>query len=228
MIVAIDGPAGAGKSTIAQRVARALDFQLIDTGAIYRTLAWRAIQQGCDLTNPAQLADLASALHFDFRRDAAGQNTLVCDGQLMGDEIRTPHVSLASSQISSFPAVRQALLQIQRDLGERASSVLEGRDIGTVVFPHAEAKIFLTASDEIRAQRRLQQMQARGEEADFQVVLAEIVARDRRDTERDVAPLRQAPDAVAVDTSQLTIDQVVAEILAIVAHVKKSPSSDED
>lgn len=221
MIVAIDGPAGAGKSTIAQRVAQALGFQLIDTGAIYRTLAWRAIQAGCDLHDPAQLAELASTLHFDFRRNAAGHNTLVCDGQVMGDEIRAPHVSLASSQISSFPAVRQALLQIQRDLGERANSVLEGRDIGTVVFPAAEAKIFLTASDEIRAHRRLQQMQARGEQAELSSVLAEIVERDRRDTERDVAPLRQAPDAVAVDTSQLTIDQVVAEILDIVA--QKTP-----
>lgn len=217
MIVAIDGPAGAGKSTIARQVAQRLGFQLIDTGAIYRTVAWRAVEQELDLDDAAAIAKLAAALRFDFKRDEAGQNTLICDGQVMGDEIRTPAISLASSQISSHPELRQALLQIQRDLGERASSVLEGRDIGTVVFPNADVKIFLTASNEIRAQRRVDQMRERGESAEFAEVLAEIVERDRRDSERAAAPLKRAKDAVDLDTSALDIDQVVARILEIVA-----------
>jgi len=217
MIVAIDGPAGAGKSTIARRVAERLDFQLIDTGAIYRTVAWRAVQEQVNLDDASAIAELAASLRFDFTRDARGQNQLICDGRVMGDEIRTPAISLASSQISSHPELRQALLQIQRDLGERASSVLEGRDIGTVVFPAAEVKIFLTASNEIRAQRRLGQMQERGEAAELAEVLSEIVARDRRDSERAAAPLKRAEDAVDLDTSKLDIDQVVAKILEVVA-----------
>lgn len=217
MIVAIDGPAGAGKSTIARRVAQRLDFQLIDTGAIYRTVAWRAIEAQLDLDDAAAIAEMAASLRFDFKRDEGGENTLICDGRAMGNEIRTPEISLASSQVSSHPELRQALLQIQRDLGERASSVLEGRDIGTVVFPGAEVKIFLTASNEIRAQRRVDQMRERGESAELAKVLAEIVERDRRDSERATAPLKRADDAVDLDTSALDIDQVVARILEIVA-----------
>jgi cytidylate kinase len=216
MIVAIDGPAGAGKSTIARLVAERLDYQLIDTGAIYRTVAWRALEENLDLDEADDVADLAASLRFDFRREGGGENVLICDGRPMSDEIRAPHVSLASSQISSYPAVRRALLDIQRDLGRRASSVLEGRDIGTVVFPDARVKIFLTASDDIRANRRLEQMKERGEDADLADVLAEIVERDRRDSERDIAPLKQADDAVAVDTSELDVDEVVEKILEIV------------
>lgn len=216
MIVAIDGPAGAGKSTIARRVAERLNFQLIDTGALYRTVAWHAVQAKMDLDDAAAIARLAASLRFDFRRDAQGTNQLICDGRVMGDEIRTPAISLASSQISSHPELRQALLQIQRDLGERASSVLEGRDIGTVVFPGAEVKIFLTASNEIRARRRLGQMQERGQAAELADVMAEIVERDRRDSQRAAAPLRRAEDAVDLDTSNLDIDQVVAKILEVV------------
>lgn len=216
MIVAIDGPAGAGKSTIAHRVAGALGFQLIDTGAIYRTVAWRALKASKDLSDSAAVAQLAAGLRFDFQLGPDGENIVLCDERPMGDEIRTPEISLASSKISGFPAVRAALLQIQRDLGERASSVLEGRDIGTVVFPNAEVKIFLTASDKIRAERRLAQMQKRGEDSTYEAVLKEIVERDRRDSERDVAPLKRAPDAHHLDTSQLDIDQVVAKILEIV------------
>lgn len=218
MIVAIDGPAGAGKSTIARRVARRLDFQLIDTGAIYRTVAWRAVEAEMNLEDAPAIAELAASLHFDFKRDEQGENRLICDGRVMGNEIRTPEISLASSQISSHPELRQALLQIQRDLGERASSVLEGRDIGTVVFPKADVKIFLTASNEIRAQRRVDQMRERGEAAELEQVLAEIVERDRRDSERATAPLKRADDAVDLDTSKLNIDQVVAKILEVVTN----------
>lgn len=216
MIVAIDGPAGAGKSTIAHRVAEELGFQLIDTGAIYRAVAYRTLEDGEDLDSPEEVAVLAASLHFDFRRDDDGENVLYVDGEPMGDEIRTPHVSRATSQISSYSAVRQALLDIQRELGRRESSVLEGRDIGTVVFPDADAKIFLTASKEVRAHRRLEQLQERGEDADLDEVLTDIVERDKRDSERDVAPLKKADDAVAVDTSEMDIDEVVERILEVV------------
>jgi cytidylate kinase len=216
MIVAIDGPAGAGKSTIAYRVAEKLNFQLIDTGAIYRTVAYRALEHGKDLESAEEVAALAASLHLDFERDDDGENLLYCDDEPMGTEIRTPHVTLASSQISSHSAVRKALLGIQRDLGQRESSVLEGRDIGTVVFPDADVKIFLTASREVRAQRRLEQMQEQGIEGDLDEVYDEIVDRDRRDMERDVAPLKQADDAVAIDTSQMDINEVVERILEVV------------
>jgi cytidylate kinase len=216
MIVAIDGPAGAGKSTIAHRVAEELDFQLIDTGAIYRTVAYRALEDGKDLDSPEEVATLAASLHLDFERNDDGENVLYCDGEPMGNEIRTPHVTRASSQISSIPAVRKALLGIQRELGKRESSVLEGRDIGTVVFPDAEAKIFLTASREVRAHRRLDQMKERGMDGDLDEVLAEIVDRDRRDMERDIAPLKKADDAVEIDTSDLEIEDVVQRILEVV------------
>lgn len=219
MIVAIDGPAGAGKSTIARQVAERLDFQLIDTGAIYRTVAWRAVEDGLDLDAADAVAELAASIQFDFKRNDAGENKLICDGRVMGTEIRTPQISLASSQVSSHPELRDVLLQIQRDLGERASSVLEGRDIGTVVFPNADVKIFLTASNEIRAQRRVDQMQERGESAEYADVLAEIVERDRRDSERATAPLKRAEDATDLDTSELNIEQVVARILEIVERV---------
>lgn len=216
MIVAIDGPAGAGKSTIAHQVAEALDFQLIDTGAIYRTVAYRALEDGKDLDSPEEVATLAASLHLDFERNENGENVLYCDDRPMGTEIRTRHVTKASSQISSISAVRQALLGIQRELGRRESSVLEGRDIGTVVFPDAEVKIFLTASREVRAHRRLDQMKEQGMEGNLDDVLAEIVDRDRRDMERDIAPLKKADDAVEIDTSNLEIEEVVQRILEVV------------
>jgi cytidylate kinase len=216
MIVAIDGPAGAGKSTIAHRVAEELDFQLIDTGAIYRTVAHRALEDGKDLDSAEEVAALAASLHLDFERDEDGENVLYCDGEPIGNEIRTPHVTRASSRISSHTAVRQALLGIQRELGESESSVLEGRDIGTVVFPDADVKIFLTASREVRAHRRLDQMEEQGMEGDLDEVYGEIVERDRRDTERDIAPLKKADDAVEIDTSEMDIEEVVARILEVV------------
>ncbi len=216
MIVAIDGPAGAGKSTIAHRVAERLGFQLIDTGAIYRAVAYRALEDGEDLDAPEEVAAVAASLHLDFERNDDGENVLYCDGEPMGHEIRTQHVSRATSQISTYPAVRQALLAIQRELGNRESSVLEGRDIGTVVFPDADVKIFLTASKEVRAHRRLDQLQQRGVDADLDEVLVDIVERDKRDSERDVAPLKRADDAVAIDTSEMSIDEVVDKILDVV------------
>lgn len=215
MIIAIDGPAGAGKSTIASRVADELDFQLIDTGAIYRTVAWKAEKEGLDLEDGEAVAELARSLDFEFRRED-GENVLYCNGESVGDEIRTSEVSYGASIVSAHHEVREALLQIQRELGRERSSVLEGRDIGTVVFPDADVKVFLTATPEERARRRVEQMEEKGEEADYDDVLSEIVARDERDSGRSAAPLKKASDAVAIDSTQYSIEEVVEKILDLV------------
>jgi cytidylate kinase len=214
-IVAIDGPAGAGKSTIATMVADELGFQLIDTGALYRTVAYLAMEQGADLEDADAVAAIAAGLDLEFRRED-GDNVLYCNGEPLRGEIRTEDVGRGASVISSHPEVRDALMGAQRDMGEARSSVLEGRDIGTVVFPNADVKIFLTADPKVRATRRVEQLEERGEDVDFDEVYRDIVARDKRDRERDVAPLKQAEDAVCVDTSDLSIDEVVRKILGIV------------
>lgn len=215
MIVAIDGPAGAGKSTVADRVARELDFQLVDTGALYRAVAAAAIERDISPDEPEAIARVADDLSYEFRR-IDGDNRLVCQGEPVGEEIRTPRVSRVTSLISSHEAVRDALLDVQRRLGRREPSVLEGRDIGTVVFPDAEVKIFLTASAEERARRRCEELRAAGESADYEAVLADIRERDERDRSREVAPLREAEDAVRIDTTDLTISEAVDEVLEIV------------
>jgi cytidylate kinase len=215
MIIAIDGPAGAGKSTIAQRVAQQLGFQLIDTGAIYRTVAWKAGQNGLELEDGGAVAEMARGLSFRFDL-VDGLNTLFCNGEAVGQEIRSPEVSYGASIVSAHPEVRGALLDIQRDLGRSRSSVLEGRDIGTVVFPDAEVKIFLTATPEERARRRVEQMAEAGDEADYDEVLSEIVARDDRDSSRSAAPLKKAEDAHAIDSTRYSIDEVVEQILGLV------------
>ena len=164
MVIAIDGPAGAGKSTIARKVAQALGFQLIDTGAIYRTVAYVATQRGVDLKDGGSCAEIAREL--DFRFELRGDENLIwCNGEVLGDEIRSEAMSLGASHVSALPRVRAALLDVQRELGRERDSVLEGRDIGTVVFPDAAHKIFLTASPDERARRRTEQLGERGESA---------------------------------------------------------------
>lgn len=214
-IVAIDGPAGAGKSTIARRVAEELGFQLVDTGAIYRTVAYKALQLDIELEDGHSLAQLAADLDFEFRL-VDGTNQILCNGEQLGDEIRTADVSRAASFVSAHPEVREALLNIQRSLGRASSSVFEGRDIGTVVFPNADVKVFLTASAKERARRRVEQIEEKGGQADYAETLREISERDERDSQRAAAPLVQADDAVAIDSTQKSIDEVVEEIVALV------------
>lgn len=219
MIIAIDGPAGAGKSTVAQELAKRLGYQLVDTGAMYRAVAFESLRADVDLNDEEAVATIADTLRFEFRF-VDGENVVFCNGEALDQEIRTAEVSRAASIISAHPPVREAMVDQQRRVGRERSSVLEGRDIGTVVFPDAEVKAFVTASAEIRAERRLGQMGETGEEGNYEEVLEEIVARDKRDTERDVAPLKQADDALYLDTSEMSVEEVLAKLAQAVRDVK--------
>lgn len=209
-VVAIDGPAGAGKSTVARALAERLGFSLLDTGAIYRTLALHASQAGVPLDDGARLGPAAERLAIAFD----GPRVLLA-GRDVSALIRTPEVSRDASTVSAHPQVRAALLGIQRRLAGLGRVVVEGRDIGTVVLPDAPMKFFLTARPEVRARRRYDELAARGAQVDFDRTLAEIIERDRRDEEREVAPLRKADDAELVDTSDLPLDRVIARMEAI-------------
>lgn len=206
-IVAIDGPAGAGKSTVARQLARRLGFTIIDTGAIYRSVALAARRARVDWEDDEGLRRLLDAgLGITFRDDR-----VFLRGEDVTDAIRTPEITRGASVVSARPVVRQKLLQLQRDLGQASprGSVLEGRDIGTIVFPDADVKFFLTASDEARAQRRHAELVERGVSVPLAEVLADQRRRDRDDSERTIAPLRPAADAILVDTTGFDLDQVV-------------------
>jgi cytidylate kinase len=220
-IVALDGPAGAGKSTVAKLVAERAGLSLVDTGAIYRTVALLALRAATSVDDGAALGAIAASLPARLRFVVSGGvNRVFLDDEDVSSAIRTPDVSSTSSAVARHPAVRAALLDLQRALGRRGSgSVLEGRDIGTVVFPDADLKAFVTASPEERATRRLRELADRGlgGSESYESVLADIIARDKQDSERAVAPLKPAADAVVVDTTGKTLDEVTAEILALVA-----------
>jgi len=222
-IVAVDGPAGAGKSTTSRRLAARLGFAMVDTGAIYRAVALAATRQGIAFDDDARLGTLLPEVRIRFAPpppggEAAGQRVLIGDEDV-SEAIRTPPMSLGASAVSARPVVRAGLLELQRRLatapGNRGA-VLEGRDIGTVVFPDADAKFFLTAADDVRARRRFLELQAKGDPQPFEAVLADQRKRDTDDSSRDVAPLRAAPDAVTVDTGSLSLDDVVERLVALV------------
>ncbi|MDD9970613.1 MAG: (d)CMP kinase [Myxococcales bacterium] len=215
-VIAIDGPAGAGKSTVAHRVAQTLDFVLVDTGALYRGVALAAREAAVEWSDGPGLARLTQGLDFAFASDARGVPRLLIDGVDRADEIRTPEISMGASHVSKHPEVRAALLDLQRRLGCEGGVVLEGRDIGTVVFPDAEAKVFLTADPRTRAQRRVSDLRGRGLEADLESTLREVRERDQQDSHRPVAPLKPALDAIELDSSGMTIDQVVETIVELV------------
>ena len=214
-VIAIDGPAGTGKSSVTRRLAEVLGYVHVDTGALYRAIALLTLEitsreRGTEAEVSAQVARNA---HLEFRRIPGKNpsNRIFADGRDVTDFIRTPEVSMASSRVSAFPEVRAALLGLQRRLGCAGRSILEGRDIGTVVFPDADIKFFLSASVEERAKRRLIELEASGADApSFEEVKKQIAERDHGDTTRAVAPLRRAPDAVDVDTTKMTLDEVVA------------------
>jgi CMP/dCMP kinase len=206
MVIAIDGPAGAGKSTVARGVARTLGFPYLDSGAMYRCVALAALDRGLDLDDGQGLGELAWGLEIGFDRDS-----IRLDGEPVGGRIRSPEVTIASSKVSVHPQVRQAMVKRQRELIASGNYVAEGRDIGTVVSPDSPLKVFLTASEQERARRRA------GETGEsLERVREEMATRDRRDRERSDSPLRAANDSVEVDTTDLTVDQVVERVVELV------------
>jgi cytidylate kinase len=212
-VVAIDGPAGVGKSTAARMLARELGFTLVDTGALYRAVALAAAERGVSWDDGPALARTIEAAIIDLGTDTTGQTRVLIGGADRSRDIRTPVVSMGASAVSRHPEVRGALLGMQRRLGRVGGVVLEGRDIGTVVFPDAEVKVYLTASPEVRARRRYEELAARGEDVSFEETLAEVVQRDCQDSTRETAPLRAADDAVVIDTSSLSAAEVVERVV---------------
>lgn len=213
LIIAIDGPSGAGKSTLAKRLAKELNFIYLDTGAMYRALALKVLREGVDLADDARLAELIRGTEIDLA-EKEGWLVVMLDGRDVAGEIRTPEVSQMASKVSALRIVRERMLELQRAMGRRGSVVAEGRDIGTVIFPQAEVKIFLDASVRERARRRCDEIKAAGRAVDLAETLREIEERDRRDSERDIAPLRKADDALMIDSSSLGADAVAARVLA--------------
>ena len=224
-VVAIDGPAGAGKSTVTRKVAERLGYIIVDTGALYRVVALAAERAQVSFDDEAGATKLAEALVAEaavqLRRGEHGAVQVMLRGQDVSLSIRAQNIGQGASKVSAHPGVRDALLELQRSQGREGGVVLEGRDIGTVVFPDAEAKFYLTASVEVRARRRRDELAARGTPPTLAEVLAEVSERDRRDSTRPVAPLRQAEDAVLVDSSALSIEQVVELIVATVKTVER-------
>lgn len=216
-VIAIDGPAGAGKSTTARGVAAALGYTLVDTGSLYRAVALLAADAGVPFEAVERVEALAAeaVASGSLRLESAGRETRVLlDGVDPGDRIRTPALSMGASTVSAYPGVRAALLDAQRRFGRDGAVVLEGRDIGTVVFPDAEVKVFLTARPEVRARRRFEELTGRGVSADFDETLADVVRRDLQDARRAIAPLKMSDDAVLLDASEKGPDEVIAEIVA--------------
>ena len=214
--IAIDGPAGAGKSTIAKRLARELGYQYVDTGAIYRTVAYFLDLLGVSPKDIDGVNRYIDELTVEIEYDEDGVQHMIMNGMDVTDDIRTQDISQKASLVSAHAVVRDMLLDMQRDVAKQYNVIMDGRDIGTVVLPRANVKIFLTASAEIRAQRRTDELIAKGQKANYATILKEIQQRDYQDTHREVAPLKMARDSIKVDTTELNIDQVVEAIKKIV------------
>lgn len=214
--IAIDGPAGAGKSTVARTVAKELNFLYVDTGAIYRTVALAVDRLGIDPGEGEAVARALPALKIRMDHGPSGEQRMFLGEEDVSKTIRENRVSALASKVSALPQVRAFLLDFQRQLARENNVIMDGRDIGTVVLPRAEVKVFLTAAPEARARRRLLELELRGQQADYDTILKEIVQRDKQDRERAAAPLKQAEDAVLLDTTQLNLEQSVEALLKIV------------
>lgn len=216
-ILTIDGPSGSGKGTVATRVARHFGWHFLDSGALYRITAYAALQNGLDLADESAVTEVAANLPVTFEVNPdSGEVQVLLDGENIGDRIRTEEAGNAASKVAALQDVRAALLQRQRDFHQAPGLVADGRDMGTVVFPEADYKVFLTASAEERAKRRYKQLSQKGIDANISDLAAEIAERDKRDAERKVSPLKPADDAVVIDSSELSIDKVVAQVLAMI------------
>lgn len=212
--IAIDGPAGAGKSSIAKEAARRLGFIYVDTGALYRTVALNAIRNNVSLNDPAAIAKTLPNAKISLAF-ADGTQRVMLNGEDVSEQIRTPDVSAGASKVSAVPAVRQYLFDLQKNLAAENDCLMDGRDIGTVVLPNAQLKVFLTASPEERARRRWNQLKEAGTEADYDEILKDVNQRDYQDTHREIAPLKQADDAILLDTTHMNFEEVVAELLRL-------------
>ncbi len=212
--IAIDGPAGAGKSTIARRVAKGLGFVYVDTGAMYRAMALLCLRKGIRPEDAQAVSQAAGAAQITISY-IAGEQRVLLDGEDVSGQIRTEEVGNMASAISAYPAVRAHLLGLQRSLAARSSVIMDGRDIGTCVLPDAEAKVFLTASPQVRAMRRFKELKEKGEMCNLQEIEQDIIERDQKDMNRAASPLKQAEDAVLVDGSHMGIDQVVAAVIDV-------------
>ncbi|MGC9326091.1 MAG: (d)CMP kinase [Candidatus Hinthialibacter sp.] len=214
-IVAIDGPVGVGKSSVAAKLADRLQFLYIDTGAMYRTVALKALRQGLDLNDRPAVARLAQSLEIHLQR-SGGRLIVFCDGEDVTEAIRTPEISAATSPAADNPQVRERLVSLQREMGRRGGVVMEGRDIATVVFPDAELQFYLDADPRIRAQRRFLELKAKGKNVTFDQTLTDLLERDRRDRERPVGALAVSDHATVIDTTDLNQDQVIQKLYDLV------------
>lgn len=213
--VAIDGPAGAGKSTIARAAAKELGYIYVDTGALYRTVGVNALRLGLDTTDRAAVEGTLGDVKVELRF-VDGEQQVLLNGEVVSAEIRTPEASMAASNVSAIPAVREFLFNLQREIADKNNCIMDGRDIGTVVLPYAQVKIFLTASPEKRAQRRYDELIAKGTQVDYKDVLEDLIKRDYNDSHREVAPLKPAEDSVIVDTSELDLEQSKAKVIQVI------------
>lgn len=214
MKIAIDGPAGAGKSAAAKAVAKKLDFIYVDTGALYRGIGLYTIRKGKNPAAIEEVVPLLAEIKIEMRHIENEQHIFL-NGEDVSDKIRTESVSAAASGVSAIPAVRDFLFDMQRDIAEKNDVIMDGRDIGTVVLPDAELKIFLTAKPEVRAARRVKQLAEKNIEADFDDVLADVIQRDHNDTNRDFRPLRLAEDGILLDNSEMTFEETVEKIISL-------------
>lgn len=215
MIIAIDGPAGAGKSTVAKSLARQLNYLYIDTGAMYRAVAWKVLQDEIEFENTMRIGQLAAESNIELSGSVDDLRISIDDRDITS-EIRTPEISQTASIVSAIPAVRRALVARQQEMGRSHNVVMEGRDIGTVVFPHAEVKIFLDASADARAERRHLEDVAKGASSSLHETKAAIITRDERDSNRTDSPLIKADDAIYIDSSHHTIEQVIEQVMEII------------
>lgn len=226
MIIAIDGPSGTGKSTVAKGVAKRLGFAFFDTGAMYRSIAWKIQKEKIDPKDLERIKTLLPYFHFEMRTNRKGERRYFVDGEDITEAIRSQEISVISSQIAVYSPVRQALVKVQREFGHSRDAVFEGRDMGTVVFPEADLKIFLTARSEVRAQRRycelLNKFPDLAQSLSFEQILQEIETRDRTDMTRPVSPLKQAPDAILIDTSDLTAEEVIDKVIRLKPRHKRA------
>lgn len=222
--IAIDGPAGAGKSTIARKAASELGFIYVDTGALYRSVAYYCISSGADVTVPESVEKLLPEITPELRFIDGVQHVFV-NGSDVSDKIRTPEVSMAASKVSAIPAVRAFLFDLQQKIARENDIIMDGRDIGTVVLPNADLKIFLTASPEARADRRYAELKDKPDAPAYEQVLADIIKRDHDDSTRAIAPLKQADDAVLCDTTKLSLEESVDKIIGMIKKVKDGNNS---